>query len=221
MKDVGIGRCLVPYYPGVLCALGSAAADVRHDFVRTVMRNLDEIDFPAFRSTIKTTAEEGVALIRSESIPVDEVEVLLEADMAYEGQRHNIRVVLPANLTPETVAAKFAEAYAREYGKALDGLAIRLTTLRITVVGVRPKLDVGTWVSVGGSLDDARTSRRKVFFDDRYYDTPIYARRKLASGTVFDGPAIVEQEDTTTVIEPGITARVDRLGNLILEMQQS
>jgi N-methylhydantoinase A len=219
MKDVGIGRCLVPYYPGVLCALGSAAADVRHDFVRTLMRNLDEIDFEAFRETIKATAEEGVALIRGESIPVDEVEVLLEADMAYEGQRHNIRVVLPANLTAETVAAKFSDAYAKEYGKALVGLGIRLTTLRITVVGVRPKLDVGTWVSTGGSLEDARKGQRKVYFDDRFYDTPVYTRRALASGTVFSGPAIVEQEDTTTVIEPGITARVDRLGNLILEMQ--
>jgi N-methylhydantoinase A len=217
LKDAGIGRCLVPYYPGVLCALGSAAADVRHDFVRTMMRNIDELDFEDFRALIKETADEGVALIRDEGIPVQEVEVLVEADMAYEGQRHNIRVGLPVEMTRENIAQRFAEAYAKEYGKALEGIAVRLTTLRITVIGVRPKLDVGTWVAEGGPLEDALSGRRRVYFDDRYHDTPVYARRKLSAGTEFSGPAIVEQEDTTTVIEPGVSARVDRLGNLILE----
>jgi N-methylhydantoinase A len=73
------------------------------------------------------------------------------------------------------------------------------------------------WVSAGGPLEQARVGERRVYFDDRLHATPVYARRALSAGTTFAGPAIVEQEDTTTVIEPGVAARVDRLGNLILE----
>lgn len=221
MRDVGVGRCLVPYYPGVLCALGSAAADVRHDFVRTVLRNLEELDFADFRAQVDASVEEGTNLIRSEAIPIEEIEVLLDADMAYEGQRHNIRVSLPTELTAASVAKRFREAYAKEYGKPIEGLGIRLTTLRVTVIGLRRKLDVAAWVSPGGSLEEARTGARRVYFDDRFHDTPVYSRRALAAGTTLAGPAIVEQEDCTTVIEPGIRAGVDHMGNLILETQQS
>ena len=101
MKDVGIGRSLIPYYPGVLCALGCVTADVRHDFVRTVMRSLDELDTEGFRAMVRETVADGTRLIQDEGVPVERVDVLLAADMAYEGQRHNIRVTLPPELSPE------------------------------------------------------------------------------------------------------------------------
>jgi N-methylhydantoinase A len=221
MKDTGIARCLIPYYPGVLCALGSVAADVKHNFVRTVMRPLEEIDVPALRGMVRETSEEGVRLIRQEEIPVEEISVIIEADMAYEGQRHDIRVLLPAEPDAPSLRTAFEQAYVREYGKVLDGIPVRLTTLRVTVVGVRPRLNVSDWVEATGSVDEALVGRRPVYFDAAWHDTPIYARRQLARGNVVRGPAIVEQDDSTTVIEPGVSATVDRLGNLILEAVQA
>src|SRR3990172_586368 len=74
------------------------------------------------------------------------------ADMAYEGQRHNIRVSLPAELSREAISAAFAEAYRSEYKQTLAGLPVRLTTLRVTVLGVRPRLAIGSWVAAGAAL---------------------------------------------------------------------
>lgn len=217
MKDVGIGRCLVPYFPGVLCALGSAAADVRHDFVQTVMRSLDEVDFDALAAQVTETVAEAKALIGSEGVAIEQILAVVQADMAYEGQRHDIRVGLPPAIARDTVERAFIEAYTNEYGAPLDGIAMRITTLRVTVIGMRPKLSVGNWVATAGSLDDARTGIRPVYFEDRFYDTPAYERTKLALDTTIEGPAVIEQADTTTLIEPGVVALVDRFGNLIME----
>ena len=217
MQDVGIGRCLVPYYPGVLCALGSVVADVRHDFVRTIMRSLNDTDFIALDATAREITDEGVARISSERVPVDRVDVLLSADMAYEGQRNTLRVPLPATLTLDSVAAAFENTYRQAYRDTLQGLPIQLTSLRVTVLGIRPKLNAGTWARSGGTLADATRGERSIYFGDQYRCTPIFAREALCVGAEIDGPAIVEQSDCTTVIEPGTHARVDRLGNLILE----
>jgi len=221
MREVGVGACLVPFYPGVLCALGSAAADVRHDFVRTIMRSTQEMDFAELRSAIDELVESGKQLIRSEAIPINDIAVLLEADMAYEGQRHDIRIIFPARPDKASVETAFTEAYRKEYGKTLDNLAIRITTLHVAIIGLRPKLELGIAVPEGGSLQAARVGERQVFFDDGYHATPVYARRKLSSGLRFSGPAIVEQDDTTVVVEPNVSVRVDTLCNLILEMENA
>lgn len=220
MRDVGVGNCLIPFYPGVLCALGSAAADVRHNFIRTIMRNIKEINFTEFKETIASIIKEGQELIQHESIPVNSISVLIEADMAYVGQRHNIRVSLPANLEFINLEKIFKEAYQREYSKSLDHLETRLTTLRITVIGVRPKINASNWLNATGTIESALRGHRPVYFDGQFHDTPLYTRSKLKEGSVLKGPAIVEQEDCTTVIEQGFIARVDHLGNLILEMQK-
>lgn len=221
LKETGVAACLVPLYPGVLCALGSAAADVRHDFVQTVMKTTDELDFADLQTTIRRLVTEGRALIEQEAIPVREVAVLLEADMAYEGQRHDIRIPLSENVSRESLEAAFTAAYRAEYGKALDGIRIRLTTVRAATVGIRSKPEIGASKEAAGSLADARTGERQVHFDDGWRETPIYSRRALAVGHAFAGPAVVEQDDTTVVIEPGVSARVDAQRNLVLEIVKS
>ena len=217
MKDVGIGRCLIPYYPGVLCALGSAAADVRQDFVRTVMQDLGALDFGAFQSMVGGLAREGVRLIEAEGVPVERVEVLLSADMGYEGQRHDIRVSLPSSLTREAVQRAFEDAYRIEYRQTLSDIAVRLTAVRVMVLGVRPRLNLAGWLAQSPPGLQAAPARRPVYFDGSYHDAEVHQRVNLGVGSEVFGPAIVEQRDTTTVIDPGIAARVDVHGNLILE----
>lgn len=220
MKDASIGRSIVPYYPGVLCALGCVVADVRHDFVRTVMRSLDDLEMDGFRDLVRETAAEGTGLIEQDGIPVERVDMLVAADMAYQGQRHNIRVNLPADLSRTSIQAAFEEAYRTEYGQTLSGLPIRLTTLRITVLGVRPDLHMVSWVTGDSSVAEARKGRRPVYFDDRWHDTPVYERARLPLEARVEGPAVVEQEDTTVLLEPDTVGRVDRHGNLILEVRK-
>lgn len=217
MKDTGIGRCLIPYYPGVLCALGAAAADVRQDFVRTIMQDLEALDFADFARQVDELLQEGARLIEAEGVPVDRVDVIVSADMGYEGQRHDIRVGLPSALSRESVQRAFEDAYQREYHQVLPEIRIRLTALRVMVLGVRPRLNIGSWLTQRAPGIQARPGTRPVYSEGAWCQAEVHQRENLGVDSTIVGPAIVEQRDTTVVIDAGITARVDVHGNLILE----
>jgi N-methylhydantoinase A len=219
MKDVGIGRCLIPYYPGVLCALGSAAADLRRDEVRTVMQELASLDVEALARQVGELARSGSQQIADEGVPLERVDVIAEADMGYDGQRHDIRVPLPAELTRESLRNAFEEAYRRQYRQTLPGLGVRFTALRMMVVGVRPRLAVGSWLRQHSPGVRVPPARRPVYAEGQWHDAEVHQRDDLGVGSRVTGPAIIEQRDTTVVVDLGTVASVDAHGNLIVEPQ--
>src|SRR5690606_31462696 len=135
------------------------------------------------------------------------------------GQTHALLVKFGER--PRSVAAiraVFAQRYAQTFGIALD-LPVSITNVRTSIIGVRSRFDFsGLRRLVGGSDADALLGRRKVWFAGGFVDTPIYERSRLPPGTTLHGPAIVEQNDTTVVIEPDIVACVDDDLNLILRV---
>lgn len=220
MHEVGIGATLVPYYPGITSAIGCLMADARHDFTRTLNQRLIDLDLGGVRTILDDYVAEGKALLAKEAIRVERIESLFEAEMGYEGQVHSIRATLPTDLDVATLQAQFEAAYRREYGRILENIPVRLVTLRTAVIGLRPRLDLRRFGPSGAtSLQEALRETRPVYFEDRFYPTPIYDRSKLSPGLTLDGPAIVEQADSTTLIEPDMTARVDDFGNIIVSMR--
>ncbi len=215
MKETGLGSTLVPRYPGVTSALGCVIADMRHDFTRTINKPLDALDGAALRAAIGEAAEAGRALIARAGVKLEGVETSVELDMSYVGQTHTLGVPL-AGLAPDGAAiqAAFDAAYRAAFGRLLDGIPARVLTLKVAVIGKRPKLDLALLAPKGGSI--APLGKRQVRFDGKAYDTPIYDRLALPVDAVVPGPAILEQPDATTVIEPDLTGRVDRFGNLIV-----
>lgn len=217
MREVGIGSTLVPYFPGITSAIGCLMADARHDFTRTLNKRLDDVDINQVKSILENYVAEGHALLEKEGIRVVQVDALFEADMSYEGQVHAIRTPLPGDLDPERIKEQFEAAYKREYGRLLENIPVRLVTLRVAVIGLRPRLDLRRFVSSGAtSLAEAQRETRPVYFEGRFHDTPIYDRSRLPLGASFPGPAIVEQADSTTIIEPDMHARIDEFGNIIV-----
>lgn len=219
VREVGIGRALVPLYPGITSAMGCAIADARYDFVHTVNRRLDDVDLAHVHAILAAQASQGRARLDATPLAIERVDEVAGADMAWEGQVHPVRVVFPS-AAPDRAAMReaFARAYHAEYGRVLEGIPARLVSLRTTVVGVRRRIDLAGLVPAGGaSLADALVERRAVCFEGAWRETPIYERARLPRGACLDGPAIVEQPDTTTVVEPGMRARADALGNLVLE----
>jgi N-methylhydantoinase A len=133
--------------------------------------------------------------------------------MQFAGQTHVLTVpIARTGFEREELAATFERAYFDRFGVELSEMRALVMSLRTAVIGRRRP------IALAGLADAVTaagpTGARRVWFDDGWHDTPIYRREGLAPGTTLGGPAIVEQLDTTTLIEPGDRARVDQLGNL-------
>jgi N-methylhydantoinase A len=149
--------------------------------------------------------------------------VIYELDMHYLGQTHTVSVPLPvgadAQGVSESVVRKaFEQAYSASFSRLLPGLAVRIVSLRVAAIGRRPPFDFSVFApDARASLDAAKTGSRRVWFPGGFRDTSVWSRLALPAGAAIEGPAILEQGDATTVIEPGHIARVDPLGNVIVE----
>ncbi|MBM3580612.1 MAG: hydantoinase/oxoprolinase family protein [Alphaproteobacteria bacterium] len=216
-RELGVPTVLIPRYPGLTSALGCVVADVRHDFVRTINKPLESVAGSAVDDILKGQATAGRDLIRAEGIRVHGIDVFHEADMLYEGQSHVLRIPIES---PGFDVAKTAEIYAERYYRrfeiSLSEMRPILMSLRTAVIGRREKIDLRLFTS---TINVKRKERRerKVFFDGAWQTTTVVDRDQLAPGERLTGPVIVEQPDTTIVVDPGGKAHVDDFGNLIIE----
>ncbi|HRY25829.1 MAG TPA: hydantoinase/oxoprolinase family protein [Geminicoccaceae bacterium] len=224
-RELGIPRVLVPPRPGVTNALGCLVADARHDFVRTLNRPLAGLDMGELRAVALEQRAEGRAALARETTPIEGETLLVAADMQFRGQTHLIRVALPeaelldGSLQLEALQERFAEAYFQRFAVRLPEIGAMLVNLVTTLIGHRPALAPEALVAGDAratGLAGARLGERPVWFAGAFRPTPVYDRQKLPLSTTFEGPAIVQQLDATTVIEPGDTVEVDRLGNLLI-----
>ena len=144
--------------------------------------------------------------------------------MHYLGQTHTVPVPLPVTrktdlgVTEGMVRSAFEAAYLASFSRLLPGLATRIVSLRVAAIGRRPAFDFSVFApDPSASLEKARLASRPVWFDGGWRDTSVWARLDLPVDARISGPAILEQPDATTVIEPGLAGRIDPLGNLIVE----
>lgn len=218
IKEVGLGKALIPRYPGVTSALGCVIADMRHDFVLTVNRLLDELDVDALAGDLQRLAQEGAALVERSQVQFTGRDMVVELDMSYVGQTHTVAVPLAAGaLDAAAIHAAFEARYRTAYGRLLEGIAMRVLNLRVAVIGRRPKLDLMRLAPrKDGSIAAAKRGTRRVYVDGGFADAPVYARVDLPAGAVVAGPAMLEQPDTTIFIDPGLVGTLDRFGNVVL-----
>jgi N-methylhydantoinase A len=230
IREVGLGRAIVPRYPGVTSAMGCVIADMRQDFVQTVNRATQAVDETALGRLMQSHMDEGMGVLRSAGVAFAGEEVSFELDMAYLGQTHTVAVPLPVKVSAERVqppsraeiAAAFDAAYLRVYGRLLPGGVTRVLNLRSTLIGKRPKFDLTTLApDADASHDAAQRGGRRVYVAGQWREADIFERLKLPVGATIPGPSILEQPDTTIFIEPGMSGAVDRFGNIILAPQET
>ncbi|HYG41423.1 MAG TPA: hydantoinase/oxoprolinase family protein [Bordetella sp.] len=218
-RELGIPRIVVPRFPGLTSALGCIMANVRHDFVQTINKVFTELDAQQVEALMRTQAEEGLALLESEKVEVERVEVRNEVDLLYRGQSHVMSIAVPTGkFDADEVKAQFAKAYHARFDLLLPEMKPMLMNVRTTVVGVRAPIDLSIFRPADGTIEQAMAGRRNVYFDGRWFDTPIYRRENLPLHAVFNGPAIVEQSDTTIVIDPGTSCTVDEFGSILIDV---
>lgn len=224
IKEVGLASALVPRFPGVTSALGCVIADMRHDFVRTVNKTLDETDPAVLDAAIAEAATEGTCLLDQAGIAFEGRSISVELDMSYLGQTHTVAVPLPgdftkpARLTREAIKTAFEAAYAAAFGRVLEKIGTRVLNLRVAAIGRRKKFDLSLLAPPkDGSVEAAKRTTRKVWLDGAWHEAGIYRRLELPFGAVVPGPAILEQSDTTILIEADLVGEVDAFGNLIVK----
>ncbi|QND46173.1 hydantoinase/oxoprolinase family protein (plasmid) [Rhizobium lusitanum] len=218
-RELGIPRVLTPSRPGITNALGCVVADLRHDFVNTVNRPLDVADMDAVHALFEKQSAEGRRLIGKEAVAIREIREIYSVDMQFIGQTHLLRVPLPSAMpTRAELQARFEEAYFNRFHVELPEIRASLVNVNTSVIGRRTEIDLSMLIDAAGrkkTLTEAQTGTRSVWFDG-WRETPIYWRDHLPLKATIPGPAIIEQMDTTIILEPGDVATQDDDGNIII-----
>jgi N-methylhydantoinase A len=229
IKDVGLSKALVPRFPGVTSALGCVIADMRFDRVHTLNSMLDDLNLEMLAREMIETAEDGEKRLAEANVTFDGVENVFELDMLYLGQTHTVPVRLPIDLATVkagidrgVILSAFEEAYRKAFGRLLEGIGMRVLNLRVTVIGRRPKFDLSILGPSGdSSMVEAKTDTRQVWIEGKWWQADVYNRLDLPEDSLVQGPALLEQPDTTIFIDPDLEGLVDRFGNLIISRKQT
>lgn len=214
-RELGIPEVLVPMRPGLTNALGCLVADLRADVVNTVNRGLDDVEEGAIAAILAEQRERALARMRDEGGEVVGTEVLHSADMQFRGQTHLIRVALPdPRPTRGAIQAAFEAAYFARFQVRLPEIRAVLVNLNTSVIGRRRPFSLAALLDAAEWGKDARVGSRRLYADGAWHDAAVWQRERLAPGMRVKGPAILQQADATTVLEPGSVATVDAIGNL-------
>ncbi|MDA0961318.1 MAG: hydantoinase/oxoprolinase family protein, partial [Proteobacteria bacterium] len=217
-EEARLDGVLVPQLPGTFCALGAILADVRREYVRqariTTNRAGDHWD--GITALLAEVEKEALNWVAAEGDLIGSHELRLTCDMRYPGQAFELPIEVADyaldRLTPGALIDLFNAEHDRLYGFFETDSAVQVTTLRLSVVGRVEQ--IGLPKAAPGDLPKPRTVRRMHHQDWR--DVPVYDRFSIGSGATADGPAIIEQPDTTVLILPGWRAVSDDLGNLMI-----
>lgn len=220
-RELGIPDVIIPARPGLTNAFGCLVADLRHDYVRTINKPLDALTAAGLREILDAHVADGRKLMANEGVHVTNTTVLHAADMQYLGQSHILNVKIPdGTLDTDLLRRLFAAAYWRRFRVEIAEIEPVLVNLHTAMIGKREVVSIASLAAGerAETVEAARNGNRPVWFESGWIDTPVYERGRLPFGASFRGPAILEQLDATTVIEPGDETRVDQFGNVVIRI---
>jgi N-methylhydantoinase A len=225
--SLGAPALLVPLGAGVISAVGFLSAPLAFDFVRSWRGQLSALDWQKANTLLAEMEAEGQALLEASGVAHAAISHRREADMRYVGQGHEIRVTLPAGALDaahvSTLVTAFEALYRELYERLGPPVPIEILNWRVVSSGPRPDLKLYITASAGGDARSALKGQRPAYFPEThgFIATPIYDRYRLAPGATFDGPAIVEERESTTIVGPRARCRIDEQWNLVVELAVS
>jgi N-methylhydantoinase A len=220
-RDLGLRNVVVPPTPGVLSAYGGLIADIRNDFIRTAFVDLDGEGLGILESFAGDLEARALRWLRDEQGFDGEKRLNWSADMRYRGQSYEIETVVNRSdiangaLTP--IAEAFHAEHARVYGHSDADAPVQIVNLRLVVSGSAPKPALKESPAATGAVEPVGSAA--IYLDGAEHRASIYARADLQPGHAFDGPAIVTQDDCTTIVPPGHRVQVDCWRNLLIETE--
>ncbi|WP_102273900.1 hydantoinase/oxoprolinase family protein [Cytobacillus massiliigabonensis] len=219
-KDMGIPTVIVPPHPGVAAAMGCLLVDVRHDISKTYVKDFKDVNLEELEFELLKMEREAKDLLEEEGVAKENSTLMSFIDMRYSGQWRSLAI--PINLKAQSLEdalEAFHLEHEREFAFSDRKQSVEIYGLRLTALGTVPKPEFPKHIP-SGSLEDALKEIREVYFDDKFMATKVFDRERIPVFSEIQGPAIVDQLDSTTVIPPEFTAFVDEYRNLIITLNK-
>ena len=214
-NELGMQTIVVPPLPGNFSALGLLIADVRRDFVRTRVSQTANTDIADVRAALQELLHGGEAELADAGFPPEQRRFSASLDMRYLGQSFELSVPVALDAASITdIERAFGEVYAARYGGTNKAM-IEIVSYRLAAWGLSEKPNLPTIDRAGRSVSAAKTGSRETIFDGKAQQTPIFDRDKLPTGYSVQGPALIEEGGSTTVIPPGWSVALDDIGCLV------
>lgn len=225
--EMEIGRVLVPPHPGIIAATGLLATDMKHEFVATERQALKTLDRENLGARYDELCAQALKQLEDDGVPTESRLIQRQAECRYVGQGYEVRVDAPAGAVDaewvEKLTDAFHQAHEAEYGHRFDA-DIEIINVRVIGIGRIQDLQWAEASTGSGDGSAARTLEREVIFDvggkPETRMTPFFDRDFLGAEDRIEGPAIIEQYDSTVVVPPGLVAEIDRFGNIIIDCRQ-
>ncbi len=226
--EVGTPAVIVPPYPGVTAALGLLVTDSVYEYVTTTYQRMSQLNAKELQARFEELEEQARTQLEQDGIPSDRCVIQRVADCRYLGQGYELRVDAGSGQIDDRwavkLAADFHDAHEREYSRRFEESDIEIPNIRVRGIGMISPLHPREVGRGGDSPAAALSHEREAWFrvegELRELPTKFYNREQLAAGNRIDGPAVINQYDTTTVIPPGLTAEIDRYGNIVIWIEQ-
>ena len=222
-EELGVPTVVVPFAPGVACAYGLLMADFRHDHVRTCVRKLSEDRLAEINALYGEMEKRARAELKGDEISSRDIVVHRTLDIRYHGQGYELEV--PVTLGEVTarelkeIQQRFHLLHKKNYGFSKEQEPTEMVNLRISVVGLVSKPERPKERLREADTAAALKEKRQVYLQGRYMSTAIYDRDALQPGAVVQGPAIIEQKDSTTLLPAGSSARIDVHRNIVISVK--
>ena len=221
-RAIGVPGFVAPMGAGTASAFGFLCAPLSFDLARSLYGRLDGLDWDAANAALEEMEDEGRELLQASGVAKEDVMVRRLGELRYTGQGHEVGVKLPdGTLDPEDVekiSDGYREEYRRLYGREGPDVPLEAITWRVEVSAPRPEILQGEERGDPRSHDEARKGERGIYLpeSDGFAPVPVYDRYKLDPGAAFDGPAVVEERESTVIVGPDSRAEVDGARNLIV-----
>jgi N-methylhydantoinase A len=224
-RDLGMAGVIVPLYPGVFSAIGLMMSDVKHDYIRSKMNLIGTLRSGDLDDMFARLSKQALADLRADGFDEAQIGIERAVDMRYAGQGYEITIPCEAAARHDSddlgrLRAHFDTRHRSMFGHSAPEEPVEIVSYRVRGIGKVPPVAMPRFGRAGTSLTDARRATRRVRFDGKTIDCPVYWRDKLDVGLSLKGPAVLDQLDCTTVICPGQVARVDEWKNLIVTRER-
>jgi len=222
-RELKIGTVIVPPGPGAFCAFGMLMADVRHDYARTLIGKIDQLDVATVVGHLAAMRADGDAALLAEGFAQDARSYLVAIDMRYEGQEHSVRLPVVGGFSAaeaDRLKVAFAEAHERAYGHTMPD-PVEVVAVRLSAIGHQARPHLPAQERRDGVTVAQRTTRPVFGVDGSVTDYAIHHRDDFRHGDAIAGPAVISEHTGTTVLHAGDTASIGAYGEIVITVAGS